>query len=187
MEYNRKSLLGTDQQQNRLLAAFAENKLALYKVRSLFKLPQILSSIPAFMVEHRGFHSINNLDGRPRHWSGMQTGGQSIKSHEKEIQASKLSVMPPMSHRDSVYLSLAHDIVELVKSNGGTPYFVYQPNNLNYFRYNLPNGIYLGDANDFPEYFNSAFRYYPGIHLNDTGADMYSIRLAGEFQKVLKE
>ena len=136
------------------------------------------------MVEHKGFQSCNNLAGKPRRWSGMERGKKMGGAH---LRASEKKKYDPLTKSDSLYIEIAEEVAELVKENNGTAYFVFQPNAVNFFRYDIPNSFYMGDDNTFEAFFSSSYRFYPGGHLNDTGADLYSVTLAREFQEYLNE
>ncbi len=169
------------------LASFMENQLSMFRLKALVNYKQTIKTTPSNMITSRGFVAMDEEDfkGRPQAPSYAKNKEKFSKDLKKAKRIKDYSNYD-LTSRDLAIIEECNRLKKLTEAKGTELYFIFLPNSPGYYTYNLDNSVYLGDGNEFPEFFEFENRFNRG-HLNRNGAEIFSTRLAESFNQVLGE
>lgn len=96
------------------------------------------------------------------------------------LKTIKYNTAESFDAEDKLIIEEANRLNDLAISQDKKLYFLFMPNDQNHKRYELPNTIYLGDGEVFPEFYEPE-NYFNKTHLNEKGAIEFSKRLGKVF------
>ncbi len=166
------------------LMSFMENQFGMFRLRALTNYKQSIKTTPPDMIRTRGFLAMDNEDHKKR----PQAPGyaRNEKKHTKTLKKAKRIkdyTNYELTRKDLAIIEECNRLKKLAEVKDTELYFVFLPNSPGYYTYNLENRVYLGDGNEFPEFFEFENRFNRG-HLNREGAKIFSERLAQAFNEI---
>ena len=165
---------------------FLENMLGRFRFSRIIEMDQAYATRPLHGVSHRGFDPTSQMyGGFEKDASSMRPDqAEALLAYAKRTTSESQAIHRPFSKRDSVLYHSALNLKKEVESQGKVMHYIFLPNDPNYFRYKIPNSIYLGDGPEFPEFFEPTMRFN-AAHLNDIGSEIYSERIAQKYNEHL--
>lgn len=167
------------------LMSFMENQFSMFRLRALTNYRQTIKNTSPDMIRTRGFAAMDNEDHKRRPQSPSYAKRNKEKSLKdlKKAQRIKNYDNYELTTKDLTIIEECNRLKKLMEAKGTKLYFVFLPNSPGYYTYNLDNSVYLGDGDEFPEFFEFENRFNRG-HLNKEGAKIFSTRLAQAFNEL---
>jgi len=166
------------------LMSFMENQFSMFRLRALANYKQTIKTTPPHMIRTRGFLAMDEEDHKKR----PQAPGYAKRNKEKSLKTLKKAkrikdyTNYELTTRDLAIIEECNRLKKLVEAKGTELYFVFLPNSPGNYTYNLDNKVYLGNGNEFPEFYEFEYHFNRG-HLNREGAKIFSSRLAQAFNE----
>lgn len=163
-----------------------ENYAGLFRIKRLIEYNKILETRPPHGLTHAGYEPASKLfGGFPPDVSNVPPQYIDELERWEKFKASQETerINKPLTKKEQVLYDYAIDLKNLVESKGIKLHYLFLPNDILFFRFNIPGSIYLGDGPEFPEYFYPDNRFNAG-HLNDIGAELYTKRIAEKFNEL---
>lgn len=163
--------------------SFLENQLSVRHIPPLLKEQNNNDLLKENISNFRGFfpfdYKFPGATQSPRLSSKKDklAKGFQRQSKFKYTDSAKAKLKASSSKRDTILLKKYLQIKEIVEANNIEVNFLFFPNSSLFYKIQLPNSIYLGDAYQFPAYYDFD-NWYNNKHLNSLGAEAFSKRLA---------
>jgi len=165
------------------LMSFMENQFSMFRIKALTNYKQTIKTTPPDMIRTRGFLAMDEEDHRGRPQAPSYAKSKNKFSRKlKQSKRKKDYTNYELTQKDLAIIEECNRLKKLVDAKGTELYFVFLPNSPAYYTYNLDNSVYLGDGDEFPEFFEFENRFNRG-HLNREGAKIFSTRLAQAFNQ----
>lgn len=168
--------------------SFLENQLSVRHIPLLLKEQKNVDLLEENISNFRGYFPFDyKFPGATQHPKMCIKQDKISKSFKRKsrfryTKAIIKKVRKNSTKRDSILYEKYIQMKELVEAKNIEISFLFFPNSSLYYKFQLPNSIYLGDAYQFPEYYNPD-NWYNNGHLNSIGADFFSKRLAKVYNK----
>lgn len=177
-----------DKQQKKYhLMSFVENQLAMFRLNAMVNYQQTIKATPPEMIRNRGFMAMDEEDskGRPQapgYAKNRKKFEKKLKKDKRKRDFSKYQ----LTDKDMAIIEECNRLKKFADSKDTELYFVFLPNSPAYYSYDLENSVYLGDGDEFSEFYTFENHFNKG-HLNRQGATIFSKRLAEAFNEIIDE